>query len=227
MANYSKVDHVIFDLDGLLLGTEEIYVEMFSIICGKYGKSYTFDVREKVLGTVESDSCAILVKEVNLPMSPQELLSQQRLLQREMLPKTKLMPGAERLVRHLHQHGIPIAVATSSSEESVNLKLTNHKELFSLFHHIVMASSDPEVKKGKPSPEIFQICASRFPDKPKPDKCLVFEDAPNGVKAALAAGMQVVMVPDEHISEENKQLATLVLHSLEDFKPELFGLPQY
>lgn len=66
---------------------------MFSIICGKYGKSYTFDVREKVLGTVESDSCAILVKEVNLPMSPQELLSQQRLLQKEMLPKTKLMPG--------------------------------------------------------------------------------------------------------------------------------------
>jgi hypothetical protein len=68
-------------------------VEIFSIICGKYDKSYTFEVREKVLGTVESDSCAILIKELNLPISPQELLIQQRLLQKEMLPKTKLMPG--------------------------------------------------------------------------------------------------------------------------------------
>jgi pseudouridine-5'-monophosphatase len=68
-------------------------VEVFTIICSKYGKIYTSEVREKVLGTMESDSCAILTKELNLPMSPQELLIQQRLLQNEMLPKTKLMPG--------------------------------------------------------------------------------------------------------------------------------------
>jgi hypothetical protein len=68
-------------------------VEIYSIIFSKYDKSYTSEVREKVLGTMEKDSCAILVKELDLPLSPEELLAQQRQLQMEMLPKTKLMPG--------------------------------------------------------------------------------------------------------------------------------------
>lgn len=68
-------------------------MEIFSIILSKYDKSYTSEVRQKVLGTMEKDSCAIIVKELDLPIRPEELLAQQRQLQREMLPKTKLMPG--------------------------------------------------------------------------------------------------------------------------------------
>lgn len=63
---------------------------------------------------------------------------------------------------------MPIAVATSSGMESVELKTTNHKELFKLFHHIVAASSDSTIKQGKPAPDVFLACASRFADKPDP-----------------------------------------------------------
>lgn len=58
-------------------------------------------------------------------------------------------------------------------------------------------------------------------------QCLVFEDAPNGVRAARAAGMQVVMVPDHRVSEELRKHATFVIPSLEHFKPEMFGLPPF
>lgn len=58
-------------------------------------------------------------------------------------------------------------------------------------------------------------------------QCLVFEDAPNGVRAACLAGMQSVMVPDSAVAEELRQEATVVIDSLENFQPELFGLPPF
>jgi beta-phosphoglucomutase-like phosphatase (HAD superfamily) len=85
-------------------GTEDMYVEIFSNILSEYDKIYTPEVRQKVLGTMEKDTCTILIKELDLPLSPEELMARQRQLQTDMLPKTQLLPGTINTFLHPHAH---------------------------------------------------------------------------------------------------------------------------
>jgi pseudouridine 5'-phosphatase len=93
----------------------------------------------------------------------------------------------------------------------------------------LIVGSDPAVRHGKPAPDSFIIAAERFDRKPDSAyKVLVFEDAANGVRAGLAAGMRVVWVPSvtEEIEEMEGNLKDVtVLSTLEEFNPEEFGLP--
>ncbi|KRF98274.1 uncharacterized protein Dwil_GK23925, isoform B [Drosophila willistoni] len=222
-----NVTHCIFDMDGLLLDTERLYTEATQMILDPYGKQYTFAVKEQIMGLQTRPLAEFLVKEYDLPITWEEYAAKQKENAQMLMRNAGLMPGAERLLRHLHAHKVPFCLATSSSADMFELKTTLHRELFDLFNHRVCGSSDAEVKNGKPAPDIFLVAAQRFKDIPKPESCLVFEDSPNGVTAGISAGMQVVMVPDERLSKERCDHATQVLASLEDFKPEQFGLPPF
>lgn len=145
-------------------------------IAAKYGKQLPAHVRIKFLGSTERRSCEICTLELELPITVDDFQIQFRALSQKRLENVDFMPGAERLIRHLHSNNIKICVATSSGCDSVAIKSRNHQEVFKLFHHIVMGSLDPEVKQGKPAPDIFIIAASRFDDTPKTEDVSKFID---------------------------------------------------
>lgn len=170
-----------------------------------------------------------IIKQTKLPLTVEQFMQMEREIYTEEMLKVQLMPGAKRLVEHLKRHNIPMAIATGSTNQSYVIKTRAHQDLFGdrkYFQHIVFTRDDEEVKKPKPAPDVYLITASRFPDKPKPEKCIVFEDSSIGVDGARSAGMQCIMVPDQRFECKQKN-ATMILKSLEDFRPELFGLPSF
>lgn len=224
----TPVTHVVFDVDGVLIDTEHLYTDIIQGIVGQYGKTFTMDIKVKQMGRKEPEAAKVVIESLDLPITVDQYLQMSHEQQEKLFPSVELLPGAERLVKHLHKNGVPIATATGSHTQSFELKTSGHKDLFSLFHHCVLSGDDPECKHGKPAPDCFLLAAQRFLDNPDPSKVLVFEDAPNGVEAAHAAGMQCVWIPHKGINKEtHRHLATMVLDTLEDFRPEMFGLPPY
>lgn len=181
----------------------------------------------RVMGTTEEKTCELIVSELSLPITAEKFRERMNDACRIECATVGLLDGAARIIQHLASQNVPIAVATGSGAEMAEVKMSNYLDLFDLFEHKVFGGSDPEVKNGKPAPDMFLIAASRFADKPDPSKCLVFEDSFNGVRAAVSAGMQVIMIPDKRLTAEQRQGATVVLNSLNEFQPELFGLPGY
>eukprot|EP00933_Yihiella_yeosuensis_P014643 TRINITY_DN13046_c1_g2_i1.p1 TRINITY_DN13046_c1_g2~~TRINITY_DN13046_c1_g2_i1.p1 ORF type:complete len:501 (+),score=84.68 TRINITY_DN13046_c1_g2_i1:20-1522(+) len=221
------VTHVLFDMDGLLLDTESSYTVAQQEILDKFGKKFTWDIKAKMMGRKALEAAQICLDEVGIAgeMTAEEFVSEREKRLDVLFAEAALMPGVEKLIRHLHRHGVPMAVATSSHRRHFDLKTSLHKELFGLMHHIVTGD---QVTKSKPDPEIFLHASTLF-DGATPDaqKVLVFEDAPNGVEAGLAAGMQVCHVPDANLSADLRGGSYGELRSLEEFKPEEWGLPAF
>ncbi|KAF9431064.1 glutathione synthase [Podila epigama] len=231
--NNHYITHCIFDMDGLLINTESLYTQITSEILGRYGKSYGYELKAKLMGLPESESAKILVRESGADLTPEEYLHERHLLQLERFPHCVPLPGVLRLIKHLKANNIPIAVATSSYREKFLLKSTNNQELFSLFD-VIVCGDDPAIKHGKPSPDIFFVARDRlaehFGHGPiQNENCLVFEDSPIGVQAGVNANMKVLWVPDDSIGRLYPHLEgpTLRIDSLEKFDPEFFGLPPF
>jgi beta-phosphoglucomutase-like phosphatase (HAD superfamily) len=218
------ITHIIYDNDGLLLDTEPFYTKAHQIIAARYGKVFDWTVKSKMIGLRAEDSANVLIKSLQLPISIAEYLEERKHLLVEMFPHAEPLPGAVRLTSHLHHFGIPQAVATSSDSHYFDLKIMNHREWFQIFQCVVMGN-DPEIKKGKPAPDIFLLAAKRM--QADPSHCLVIEDAPAGIEAARAAGMFAVAVPDPNMDDQAYANAHQIIRNLNELDLPSWGFPSY
>ena len=189
---------VLFDLDGVLLDTEDLYTRATQEIVGRYGKTYDWSVKQLLIGRDSRLGAKRLVETLEIPLSGDEYLALQRPILEALFARSLAMPGAESFVRVLSTHGVPMAVATSSERALYDLKVMNHA-WFSLFKAVV-CGDDPNVTARKPAPDIFLAAARALGGAP--EHCVVIEDSPAGVEAALAAGMRVIAMPHPAVGTE-------------------------
>ena len=186
------------------------------------------------MGTTAKIYSQIIVDDFQLPMTNLEFLELCDVEYPKVFALAQFMPGVERILEHLSKHRIPMAIASSSKRDSYHQKTDKYGQKFqNYWHHILLASDEPEVKNSKPAPDTFLVCRSRFDPIPDCSQCLVFEDSTAGVLSGLRAGMQVVWIPDtrldvnECLDKDPELRPTQILKSMEDFKPEDFGLPPH
>ncbi|KAF9589144.1 hypothetical protein IFM89_019460 [Coptis chinensis] len=216
-----KVLGVILDLDGTLLNTEKATKDILKEFLERYGKVVDRDKEDKRLGMMHMESVTSMVKDYELPLTPDQFSKEIRPLYHQKWPLAKPLPGANRLIRHLHNHGIPFALASNSITKNIEKKISHQgwKELFS-----TVLGSD-QVQSGKPSPDIFLEAAKRM--GVDATRCVVIEDSVIGVMAGKAAGMKVVAVPSLKAQADRYSIADSVLNSLLEFRPELWGLSAF
>lgn len=212
--------HVVYDMDGLLLDTERFYTEVTQQIVGRYGKVFDWSVKSHMVGRPAIESARYLVDALALPLTPEDYLHEREALLEALMPTAEPMPGAVALTEALARRGVPQAVATSSGRRFFDLKTQRHRAWFAVFASVVVGD-DPRIARGKPAPDIFLLAAREL--GARPEDCVVLEDAPSGVAAARAAGMQVVAVPYPGMDPERLAAADAVVGSLTELDPESFG----
>jgi HAD superfamily hydrolase (TIGR01509 family) len=212
--------YVIFDMDGVISDTEAVYLAGYLHAAKLYGLPEK-DMREAVVkatGVTDANERRIMTE--TFAHLPQFDLEKTYRACRDYFTdvvesgRVELKPGALQILRALKESGVPVGLASSSPRAMIEKVLGPHGVL-PLFDTIV---SGDAVERGKPDPEIFVRCAAQLAiPVSKYTETYVIEDSYNGIRAAHAAGMKPVMVPDQlPPTPEMREKAVAILPSLMD-----------
>lgn len=213
----SPIRAVVFDHDGLMFNTEELYQEVGTTVLARRGRDFPTELIRRVMGRPTPVALQMMIDWHALDATPEQLAAESRevfaaLLDARLAP----MPGLLDLLSALETAGVPKAIATGSRRAFVTEVLGRY-DLEPRFEFLL--TSD-EVLNGKPHPEIYETAARRLGHAP--EAVLVLEDSEHGCQAAVAAGTVTVAVPGPASHVREFPGVRLVAESLAD--PRLYEL---
>jgi HAD superfamily hydrolase (TIGR01509 family) len=211
------IEAVVFDLDGVLVDSEQVWDDVREKLAKERGGRWHDRAQADMMGMSSPEWSAYMHDVIGLPESPDEINDEvvRRMIERygESLP---LLDGAIAAIHGLAAR-FTLGVASSSNRSIIELVL-ERAGVAGLFAAVV---SSEEVARGKPAPDVYLEAARRL--GVEPERCAAIEDSSNGLRAAHAAGMRVVAVPNVHYppAEDALALADAVAASPGELTPAL------
>ncbi|KAL2358304.1 HAD-like domain-containing protein [Cryomyces antarcticus] len=226
--NLPAIRACLFDMDGLLIDSEDWYTVCTNEVLREYGKpDLPWDIKAQLQGRPGPEAGKIFSEWAQLPISRADFMTKSVALQRKYFPRTQPLPGVRALLSTLQAAHTHIALATSSHAGNFGLKTGHLTDLFAAFpEDNRVLGDDPRIPpgRGKPAPDIYLLALETVNARLwrdggverdiTPAECLVFEDSVPGVEAGRRAGMQVVWCPhpgllNEYRGREKEVLAGL------------------
>ena len=211
------IEAVVFDLDGVVVDSEQVWDDVREQLAHERGGAWHERAQADMMGMSSPEWSRYMHERIGLPESPEEINEEvvRRMLARyrEALP---LIDGAVDAVRRL-AGAFTLGVASSSNRPLIEVVL----ERAGIAEHFAAVVSSEEVARGKPAPDVYLEAARRL--EVEPERCAAVEDSSNGIRAAHAAGMRVIAVPNAHYPPiaDALALADAVVGSPAELTPEL------
>ncbi len=217
MQHKRAVSAVIFDMDGVLIDSSEAHFESWRRLASDLGGDMTRRQFRRTFGRQNRDIIPLLFGEGLGRRKIEDLGETKERYYRELIRNgVPIVPGAAELVQSCHAAGLPCAVGSSGHPENIAIAL----RALGVDHIMREVVSGHDVTVGKPDPRVFLLAAERLRVAPK--NCVVIEDAPAGIEAALAAQMAAVAITTEHPREKLTR-AHLVVDGMSELSPELLA----